>query len=68
MFTPNPARLGAELVRVCRPGGRIRLANWTPDGFIGQMFKIVGAHVPPARRRALATAKGAPKPPAPAPT
>jgi SAM-dependent methyltransferase len=47
MFTPNPTRAGAELVRVCRPGGRIGLANWTPDGFVGQMFKIVGAHVPP---------------------
>jgi SAM-dependent methyltransferase len=47
MFTPDPAKAGAELVRVCRPGGRIGLANWTPEGFIGQMFKIVGAHVPP---------------------
>ena len=47
MFTPNPERSAAELIRVCRPGGRIGLANWTPEGFIGQMFKIVGAHVPP---------------------
>ena len=47
MFTPNPTQSGAELVRVCRAGGRIGLANWTPEGFIGQMFKIVGAHVPP---------------------
>jgi ubiquinone/menaquinone biosynthesis C-methylase UbiE len=47
MFTPDPTRSGPELVRVCRPGGRIGLANWTPEGFIGQMFKIVGAHVPP---------------------
>jgi ubiquinone/menaquinone biosynthesis C-methylase UbiE len=47
MFTPDPSRSGAELVRVCRPGGRMGLANWTPTGFIGQMFKIVGAHVPP---------------------
>lgn len=47
MFTPDPMRSGAELVRVVRPGGRIGLANWTPEGFIGQMFKIVGAHVPP---------------------
>jgi hypothetical protein len=34
-------------VRVCRPGGRIGLANWTPEGFVGQMFRIVGQHVPP---------------------
>lgn len=48
MFTPDQARAAAELVRVCRPGGRIGLANWTPDGFIGQLFRIVGRHVPPA--------------------
>jgi SAM-dependent methyltransferase len=47
MFTPNPERAAGELLRVCRPGGRIGLANWTPEGFVGQMFKIVGAHVPP---------------------
>jgi SAM-dependent methyltransferase len=47
MFTPNPARAAAELLRVCRPGGRIGLANWTPDGFVGRMLKIVGRHVPP---------------------
>lgn len=47
MFTPDHARAGAELVRVCKPGGRIGLANWTPEGFVGGMFKIVGAHVPP---------------------
>jgi ubiquinone/menaquinone biosynthesis C-methylase UbiE len=47
MFTPNPERAAGELVRVCRPGGRIGLANWTPDGFVGGMFKIIGAHVPP---------------------
>jgi ubiquinone/menaquinone biosynthesis C-methylase UbiE len=47
MFTPNPERAAAELLRVVRPGGRIGLVNWTPEGFIGQMFKIVGAHVPP---------------------
>ena len=47
MFTPNPERAAAELVRVCRPGGRIGLANWTPAGFVGQMFKIVGQHAAP---------------------
>ena len=47
MFTPSQERAAAELVRVCRPGGRIGLANWTPDGFIGQLFKTIGKHVPP---------------------
>ncbi|MEO5840095.1 MAG: class I SAM-dependent methyltransferase [Acidimicrobiales bacterium] len=47
MFAPDPHRAAAELVRVCRPGGTIGLANWTPEGFVGRMFKIVGAHVPP---------------------
>jgi len=47
MFTPNQERAAAELARVCRPGGRIGVANWTPDGFIGQMFKIVGRYAPP---------------------
>ncbi|MFN8459611.1 MAG: methyltransferase domain-containing protein [Anaerolineae bacterium] len=48
MFTPRPDVTAAELTRTCRPGGRIAMANWTPSGFIGQMFKIVGKHVPPA--------------------
>jgi SAM-dependent methyltransferase len=47
MFCPNQERAAAELLRVCRPGGRIGLTNWTPTGFIGQMFKNVGQHVPP---------------------
>lgn len=47
MFTPDQERAAAELLRVCRPGGRIGLANWTPDGFIGQLFKTIGKHVPP---------------------
>lgn len=47
MFAPRPERVAAELVRVCRPGGRIVMANWTPTGFVGQMFKVVGQHVPP---------------------
>ncbi|MEF7613029.1 class I SAM-dependent methyltransferase [Aquincola sp. MAHUQ-54] len=47
MFAPDQARAARELLRVVRPGGRIGLANWTPDGLIGRLFKIVGAHVPP---------------------
>lgn len=47
MFAPRPERVAAELVRVCRAGGRMVMANWTPGGFIGQMFKINGKHVPP---------------------
>ena len=48
MFAPRPDATADELMRVCRSGGRIAMANWTPDGFIGQMFKIVAKHVPPA--------------------
>ena len=47
MFTPDQTRAAAEMVRVCRPGGRIGLANWTPEGFIGQVFKTLGRHLPP---------------------
>jgi len=47
MFTPDQVRAAAELLRVCKPGGKIGLANWTPEGFIGQLFKIVGTHLPP---------------------
>lgn len=47
MFAPRPDLVTRELVRVCRPGGRIAMANWTPSGFIGQMFKVTGKHVPP---------------------
>jgi SAM-dependent methyltransferase len=47
MFTADQERAAAEMVRVCRPGGKIGLANWTPDGFIGQVFKTIGTHVPP---------------------
>jgi SAM-dependent methyltransferase len=47
MFVADHARAARELLRVCRPGGRIGLANWTPDGFIGQVFKVLGRHVPP---------------------
>jgi len=48
MFAPDHAKAFAELARVCRPGGRIGLAAWTPEGFIGEMLKVVAAHVPPA--------------------
>lgn len=47
MFAPDQATAAAELARVCRRGGRIGLANWTPEGFVGQMFKVLGRHVPP---------------------
>lgn len=47
MFAPRPERVAAELVRVVRPGGRLIMANWTPSGFVGQMFKAIGKHVPP---------------------
>ncbi len=47
MFTPNQEKAAAELARVVRKGGRIGLANWTPDSFIGQLFKTIGKHVPP---------------------
>ena len=47
MFTPNQDRAAAELMRVCRPKGKIGLANWTPEGFIGQVFKALGKYLPP---------------------
>lgn len=47
MFTADHQRSAAELLRVCRRGGRIGLANWTPPGFAGQLFAVVGRHVPP---------------------
>jgi SAM-dependent methyltransferase len=47
MFTPDHARPAREMLRVTRPGGRIGLANWTPEGFIGRLFRIVGAYLPP---------------------
>ncbi len=47
MFAPNQTQVAAELLRVCKPGGKIGLANWTPDGFIGRLFKIVGRYVAP---------------------
>ncbi|MGC1819034.1 MAG: class I SAM-dependent methyltransferase [Casimicrobiaceae bacterium] len=47
MFTPEHDRAAREMLRVLRDGGRIGMANWTPEGFIGRLFKVVGAHVPP---------------------
>ncbi len=47
MFTPDQSRTADEMLRVCRSSGRIGMANWTPDGFIGQMFKTIGKHLPP---------------------
>jgi len=47
MFAPDQEKAASELLRVCRSGGKIGLANWTPDGFFGETFKTVGKHVPP---------------------
>lgn len=47
MFTPDHARAAQELLRVVRPGGRIGLANWTPEGFIGRLFRIIGTYLLP---------------------
>ncbi len=55
MFSPNHEQAAAEMLRVCRPGGRVGLANWTPESFIGQVFKTLGKHVaPPAGVRSPA--------------
>ena len=47
MFTPNQDRAAGELIRVCKRGGKIGMANWTPEGFIGQLFKTLGKYLPP---------------------
>ncbi|HSU24541.1 MAG TPA: class I SAM-dependent methyltransferase [Pyrinomonadaceae bacterium] len=47
MFAPRPEMVASELVRVCKPSGRIAMANWTPEGFAGQMFKLSGKYLPP---------------------
>ena len=47
MFAPRPELVAAELKRVCRPGGKIIMGNWTPSGFVGEMFKMMGKYVPP---------------------
>lgn len=48
MFAPRPHLVAAELIRVCRPGGLIAMANWTPEGFIGQMFRTIANHIAPS--------------------
>jgi SAM-dependent methyltransferase len=48
MFTPDQERAAQEMLRVCRPGGKIGLANWTPESFIGQLFRTIGKYLPPA--------------------
>jgi SAM-dependent methyltransferase len=47
MFAPDHQRAASELLRVCRPGGTIALANWAPDSFIGELFRTTAQHVPP---------------------
>src|SRR5436190_11919158 len=47
MFAPDHEQAASELLRVCRPGGKIALASWTPEGFVGELFRAVSAHVPP---------------------
>jgi SAM-dependent methyltransferase len=47
MFAPDQPKVAHELLRVCRPGGKIGLANWTPEGFVGRLFKTIGGHVAP---------------------
>ena len=47
MFTPDHSRAAGELLRVVRPGGRIGLANWTPEGFVGKLFGVIVRHLPP---------------------
>lgn len=47
MFAPRPDTMASELVRVCRPGGRIVMGNWTAEGFVGDFFRTVGKHMPP---------------------
>jgi len=48
MFAPDQARAAAEMARVCRSGGRIGLANWTPESLVGRLFKVLAGHIPPA--------------------
>ena len=61
MFTANQDKAAAELLRVCKPGGKIGLANWTPNGFIGQLFKTHRQAHAAAGRREIAGAVGHPR-------
>ena len=47
MFAPRPELVASEMIRVCRPGGRVIMGNWTPQGHVGQMFKVIGKYAPP---------------------
>jgi SAM-dependent methyltransferase len=47
MFAPDQERTAAELLRVCRPGGRIGMVNWVPDGYVGELFRTIGRYLPP---------------------
>jgi SAM-dependent methyltransferase len=47
MFAPDQEQTAAELLRVCRPGGRIGMVNWVPDGYVGELFRTIGRHLPP---------------------
>jgi SAM-dependent methyltransferase len=47
MFAPDQERTASELLRVCRPGGRIGMVNWTPDSYVGELFRTIGRHLPP---------------------
>jgi SAM-dependent methyltransferase len=58
MFAPDHEQTARELERVCRPGGEIGLANWTPDGFIGELFRTIGRHIPPKVKLAPPTLWG----------
>jgi hypothetical protein len=47
MFAPDQEQTASELLRVCRPGGRIGMVNWVPDGYVGELFRTIGRHLPP---------------------
>lgn len=58
MFAPDQPKTAAELLRVTKPGGRIGMANWTPEGAVGQMFKTISQHAPPPAESRIAAALG----------